>query len=365
MRKYLYNLMQAFVYHLEQKGKIRHNNNNSLAPIQNKLIQMKSNPIKKPPKNNTKQDIESKVEIDNSEINKNNRNKINHRRNNEKQKISIDELLEHKKNSMETLGKTSSNRNLKINSIISKDKKSSKVENFMGVDVEKYIKTDPNDMDYDNAIGRDKRSFCVYFAENLQSQLLILNIFCNYEILNPWPIKFLLFILNIDLYFFVNGLFFSEDYLSEMLYNKNENFLDFASNFIERMYYITLIGIIISYVMDCFFFEERIIKKIYKREKKNVLILKYEMSQIIKNIKNRYNSFIIICFFVAISVWYYCFCFNNIYPSMKKEWIITSVIIIFAMQFVYFLKLLLATIIRFIAIKCKSERLFKISQFLS
>ena len=50
---------------------------------------------------------------------------------------------------------------------------------------------------------------------------------------------------------------------------------------------------------------------------------------------------------------------------MKKEWIITSIIIIFAMQFLSFLKILLETIIRFIAIKCKSERLFKISQFLS
>ena len=117
--------------------------------------------------------------------------------------------------------------------------------------------------------------------------------------------------------------------------------------------------------MNCFFFEERIIKKTFKREKNNEIILKYEMSQFIKNIKSRYNSFIIICFVAAIIIWYYVFCFNNIYPSMKKEWIITSVIIIFAMQFVYFLKLLAETIIRFIAIKCKSERLFKISQFLS
>ena len=88
------------------------------------------------------------------------------------------------------------------------------------------------------------------------------------------------------------------------------------------------------------------------------------MSQIIKNIKNRYNSFIIICFIVALFVWYYAFCFNNIYPSMKKEWIITSVIIIFAMQVLYFVKLLLETIIRFVGIKCKNERLFKLSQFL-
>ena len=236
---------------------------------------------------------------------------------------------------------------------------------LLHIDMEEYISTDPNDMDYDNAIRRDKRSFCVYFIDNLKIDLLILNIFCNYEKLNPWPIKFLLFILNVNLYFFVNGLFFTEDYLEEMLYDKEFSFLDFTTRFMDRIYYITLIGIIISYVMNFFFFEENVIKKLFKREKNNMLILKYEMAQIIKNIKNRYNLFIAICFFVGIFVWYYVFCFNNIYPSMKKEWLITSIIIIFAMQFLSFLKILLETIIRFIAIKCKSERLFKISQFLS
>ena len=233
------------------------------------------------------------------------------------------------------------------------------------IDMKEYIKTDPDDMDYDNAIGRDKRTFCAYFVDNIKTDLLILNIFCNYEQLNPWPIKFLLFILNIDLYFFVNGLFFTEDYLSERFYDKKVTFYDFTSRFIDRLYYITLIGIIIGYAVDCFFFEERTIKKIFKKEKNNILFLQYEMSQIIKNIKSRYNLFIIICFFVAIFVWYYAFCFNNIYPSVKKEWIITSVIMVFVMQVIYFLKLLLGTIIRFISIKCKSERLFKFSQFLS
>ena len=233
------------------------------------------------------------------------------------------------------------------------------------MDMEEYVKTDPDDMDYDNAIGRDKRTFCAYFVDNIKTDLLILNIFCNFEQLNPWPIKFLLFILNIDLYFFVNGLFFTEDYLSEILYDKNVNFLDYSSRFMDRIYYITLIGVIIGYAVDCFFFEERTIKKLFKREKNNIIILKYKMSQIIKNIKSRYNLIIIICFVAAIFIWYYVFCFNNIYPSMKKEWIITSVIMVFVMQFFYFLKLLIETIIRFIAIKCKSERLFKFSQFLS
>jgi len=163
----------------------------------------------------------------------------------------------------------------------------------------------------------------------------------------------------------VNGLFFTEDYLREMLYDKNINFIDFIERFFERIYYITLIGIIINYLMDCFFFKEKVVKKLLKREKNNLVILKYEMAQIIKKIKNIYNSFIIICFFASLFIWYYTFCFNNIYPSMKKEWILTSVIVIIAMQIFNFLKVIFVSVIRFIAIKCKSERLFKFSQFLS
>ena len=367
MRKYLYNLMQNFLLYLSTKNNpIPNKLDNSLVPIQNKVITFKPNPIKKSSKNVANKNIESKKESKNSSIHIRNKNSIiNNNIYKENQKLSFDELINHRKQSCDFSGKQSTNRKFTPISTFSKERNSLKLENVVKINVEEYNKTDPDDMDYDNAIGRDKRTFCVYFCDNIKTDLLLLNMFCNYEQLNPWPIKFLLFILNVDLYFFVNGLFFTEDYLSEMLYDKNVNFFDFASRFIDRLYYITLIGIIISYIMNCFFFEERIIKKTFKREKNNELILKYEMSQFIKNIKSRYNSFIIICFFAAIIIWYYAFCFNNIYPSMKKEWIITSVIIIFAMQFVYFLKLLLETIIRFISIKCKSERLFKISQFLS
>ena len=237
-----------------------------------------------------------------------------------------------------------------------------KKESF--IDIEEYIKTDPDDMDYDSAIKRDNRSFGEYFKDNLISDILILNIFCNHEPLNPWPVKTILFILNIELYLFVNALFFTEDYLTEMLYN-DSSFLDYIKRFIDRIAYIALIGIIIDYIINFFFYEEKYIKRIFKRERDDINNLEYEMLQIIKYIKIRYYLFFAICFVFGIFIWYYIFCFNNIYPSMVNEWIITSIIIFLVMQILYLLKLLLETIIRFISFKCKSERLFKISQFLS
>ena len=145
----------------------------------------------------------------------------------------------------------------------------------------------------------------------------------------------------------------------------DEGIMPFIERFMERFFYITLVGVIVSYIIECFFVDEKKIKGIFKREKDNILILKYEISQTIKNITSRYNSFIIFSLVVTLFTLYYVFCFNNIYPSMKGEWIKSSVIIFFAMQALTVLQCFLVSCFRFISFKCKSEKLYKISLLLS
>ena len=58
---------------------------------------------------------------------------------------------------------------------------------------------------------------------------------------------------------------------------------------------------------------------------------------------------------------YYIFCFNNVYPSMKGEWIKSSIVVISFMQMFPIILCLLNTSIRFISFKFKSERLFRLS----
>ena len=233
------------------------------------------------------------------------------------------------------------------------------------INIDEYMISEPDDMDYDNAIKRDQRTCCGIFIDKVISRILILNIIFNYEPLNPRPIKIILLVLNFELYFFINGLFFNEDYLKELLYDKDSTFWDFIQRFAKRISYIAIIGIITGYVIDFFFFEERTIKRIYKREKDDIKTMKSELYGLIKNIKIRYCIFIILCFIFGVFIWYYIFCFNNIYPSMIKELVITTIIIYIIMQIIYLIITFLETIIRLIALKCKSERLFKISQFLS
>ena len=136
---------------------------------------------------------------------------------------------------------------------------------------------------------------------NLVADILILNVFCNHEPLNPWPIKLILFILNIELYLFVNGLFFTEDYLTDMLYS-NPSFTDYIKRFTDRIAYIAIIGIIIDYIISLFFYEEKYIKRVFKRERDDINALEYEMMQIMKYIKIRYYLFFIVCFIFGIFI---------------------------------------------------------------
>ena len=231
----------------------------------------------------------------------------------------------------------------------------------LNICIEEYLSTDIDDMDYDDAIRKDKRKICNYFLVKLKANQIILNTFFYEEPIKPKPLKIILFLIQIDLYFFVNGLFFNEEYVSQIYHLEEDSFYECFQRFIGNFFYAALVGVMVSYIIDCFFIDERKIKGILKREKDNLLVLKYEIVQIIRNIKKRYISFIIISYIITIFTWYHISCFNNIYPHMKKEWLIFSIIIIILMQIFSVLICLLEAIIRFISFKCKSEKIYKIS----
>ena len=102
-----------------------------------------------------------------------------------------------------------------------------------------------------------------------------------------------------------------------------------------------------------------------KREKDNILVLKYEMIQIIKDINTRFITFISVTFVISVITWYHLYCFNNIYPHIQKEWLIFSILIILSVQILSLLASLAETIIRFLSFRFKSEKLFKLSQLLA
>jgi hypothetical protein len=101
------------------------------------------------------------------------------------------------------------------------------------------------------------------------------------------------------------------------------------------------------------------------KKKEDKLILRYEMSVLLKSIFNKIKILIIITYIITIFSLYYLSCFNNVYPNIKLEWILSSILIIIIVQILPFAFSFLETIIRFISIKCESEKLFKLSLLFS
>jgi hypothetical protein len=232
--------------------------------------------------------------------------------------------------------------------------------------IQEYLKTDLDDMDFDDALKKDKRKFFEYLNDNLKANQNIMNTFYTKEPLRPRTIKIILFILYIDLYLLVNGLFFNEEYISEIFHSKEEeNFFTFIPRSIERIFYTTLVRGIIGYVIIFIFVEEKKIKGIFKREKESIIVLKYQILQVLKSIFTRFNYFIILSFIIVIFTLYYSLCFNYIYPHMINEWIKSSFVIIFVMQLISVVMCCLETIFRYMSFKCKSEKIYKISLLLS
>ena len=240
------------------------------------------------------------------------------------------------------------------------------LKNGLYIEMKQYMETEFDDMVFDDVIERDKRKFCQYFSDKLKTNLLLINTFCNKEPFRPITIKILLFILDIDLYLFVNALFINEDFVSQIFYStKKENFFSFLSRSFDRVFYTTLVGVIVNYIIECFFIDEKIIKGIFKRGKNELFSIKAKIHLTLKNILKRLIYFIIICFIITIFTLYYISCFNYIYPHMKLEWIKSSIFIIIITQIFSSLLILFESIIRYISFLLKSEKIYKISLFLS
>ena len=252
----------------------------------------------------------------------------------------------------------SSNRifKLKSNKNLFKEKKDN-IDNS----IEKYLETQYEDMEYDDAIRKDNRKFCECYKEKIMNNQIIINIFFSYEPIRPSSIKIIFLVLQFDLYFFINGLFYDEEYISKIYHLEKDTFFSMTERFFENLIYAALAGIIINYIIEFFFIEETKIKKIFKFNKDNILEFKLQINEILKSIKRRYVLFIIISYIISLITFVHISCFNIVYNHTMVEWIIFSLIIILSIQIFTFLICLIRTILRCISLKCKSEKIYKLN----
>ena len=231
---------------------------------------------------------------------------------------------------------------------------------------QEYLSTSLDELEFDDAIVKDKRTFCEYFFEQFKEKQNIAYTFFASDPIITRSMKLILFIFDLILIFVINALFISEDYIS-MLYHLDEkdSFLSFFTRSIDRFIKTTIIGELIEYVASFFFVEERKIKSFFKREKNNKNALKENVIVFIKELKRRFLSFIILVFIIILISFFYLLCFNYVYPYTQIEWVKTSVTVIIIRQILSCLIIFFEVVFRFISFRCNSEKLYKLSKIMN
>ena len=310
---------------------------------------------------------QNKNKISAEEYNHNIKTNIDNKMN-EKSLVSINSKDKNNTNDLIITFKSSKFKpNNKINDKISEENKSDleKIKNNKQF-FKEYLETSLDDLEFDDAIVKDRRKFCEYFCDNFKDKQTLANTFFASDPIKTRSIKIILFIFDIILNFVINALFISEDYIS-MLYHleKQDSFFTFIPRSISRFIKTTIVGEVIGYITSFFFIEEAKIKSFFKREKDNKKALKENVIILIKEIKKRYLPFIIIVFVIIIISLFYLLCFNYVYPYTQMEWIKTSIMVIMLRQILSCLIILLEAILRFLSFKMKSEKMYKFSKVFS
>ena len=83
---------------------------------------------------------------------------------------------------------------------------------------------------------------------------------------------------------------------------------------------------------------------------------------LIKELQKRYISFLVIVFIILVLSFYYLVCFNRVYPKTRIEWLKSSIVIMIFVQIISILKCLYEAGLRYISLRYKKERIYKLSK---
>ena len=191
-----------------------------------------------------------------------------------------------------------------------------KIENLNGVNNLSQTDYDLQDMDYEEAIIYDKRSyFRMYWAFLVDSQI-ILGTFCTDNYLNLFVIKLSFFICTFQISFFLNALFYTDEYISDAYHN--DGVLDFFSG-LPKSIYSFIATLITTNLLRMLSNSRSELMKVV-RERKNfknyVAIINIKLSKLRKKL----IIYFIVVFMLNSFFLYYVTSFCAVYRNSQKYW---------------------------------------------
>ena len=201
--------------------------------------------------------------------------------------------------------KTNNNKNM--DNCNKKIIKQNKFLNFF-----RYTDDEINDLSYELAIKRDKRTFLEYYISLLKTKHDIFFSFCYNKDYNARILKIDLFFLGFTMSYVINGLFFTDETMHKIYEDKGS--FDFIYQF-PKTIYSTIISLVLDYIIKLLAlsndaildFKNIKLTKDYKKIKKYLII----------KLRIKFLLYFIISSILLILFWYYIGMFCVIYKNTQ------------------------------------------------
>ena len=220
----------------------------------------------------------------------------------------------HKRNILNKKGK----KNVRFMETIA-DKKGDKkisIENKGDFNKLSHTSSDIQDMDYEEAIIYDKRSYLMMYWAYLVDTQIILGTFCTENYLNLLVIKLSFFICTFQISFFLNAFFYSDEYISDAYHN--DGILDFVSG-LPKSIYSFVATLITTNLLKMLSNSQSELKKVIREKGKNknyVNIINIKL----KKLRKKLIVYFILVFLLEVFFLYYVTAFCAVYRNSQKYW---------------------------------------------
>ena len=208
-----------------------------------------------------------------------------------------------------------------------------------------------NDLDFQEAFINDTRSYFRIYASYLLEEHIIFNTFCTDLYLELRPIKLSFLVFGFEISFFLNALFYSDEYISDTYHN--DGVLDFFSS-LPKSIYSFIVTFVISNLLKMLSSSKKQLNKIIKeREDKKEYLEAIEKE--LNKLKIKITLYFIIIFILGIFFIYYVSAFCAVYQNSQTFWLIgcfESLALDFITPFI--ICLVLSTL-RYIGLKKRSK----------
>ena len=216
-------------------------------------------------------------------------------------------------------------------------------------------------LEYEEAIIYDKRTYIkIYWAFLIESNI-ILGTFFTKNNLNLFIIKLSFLVYTFQISFFLNALFYSDEYISDAYHNNG--ILDFISGLPKSIYSFIATLITTSLLKMLSNSESELMKIIKEKDSiKNYLFL---INNKLRKLKNKLIVYFILVFSLGLFFLYFVTSFCAVYRNSQKYWIIGCLESFGIDSLVSIIICLFLSLFRYISVKKHIKCFFILSDLIS